>query len=174
MAGPDAEALRHRVIRYTVGMDEKDEPVGTLEGETIDRVILQDETRLYRAKVVLTYLDGPVYDFGPTDVMFQNPVKVYDDDMKQLGFASLDLEETPGDQRLTAEISIDYSCQERLLIETEAKFYARVFGKMAVPAMPLFDFQAPVPIIRLIIDGIQISTQRPADPRISHVGAPVV
>lgn len=143
----------------------------------IDRVILQDEVQLYRARVVLAVLDGPVFDFGPTTVEFPDgPVPVFADDGRtQLGFASVAMELGNGHFRLMADLSIDYACEERLLAETRSRqIYPRLYGKLSVAAIPLFDFQAPLVPTKLLVQGIVLSRRRPADERIVALGEPVL
>jgi len=149
-----------------------------IQEETIDRVILQDEVQLYRTRVILAHLDGPVFDFGPTTVEFPDmPVPVFADDGRtQLGFASVSLEQYVREgHRLMADLSIDYACEERLLAETRSRqIYPRIYGKLSVAAIPLFDFQAPLVPTKLLVQGIVLSRRRPADERIPALGEPVL
>src|SRR5688572_30335510 len=96
------------------------EPIGDVSGEiAFDKVINLNDVKLFRRKAVVAYLEGAVYDFGPASVSFDNPVPVFDDDDKKLGYAVLKKE----GNRLIADISIDYQCEERLLIENgDVKF----------------------------------------------------
>jgi len=150
----------------------REEEVGKLNGTpAVDRAYTQEETKLFRRKAVLTYLDGPVYDFDLDRVEFENPVPVYGSDMKKLGFAMVSVE----DNRILADITIDYSTEERLLAETgSTDLFPRFFGRMGVPAMALFDFQAPTQVLQLMLDGIQLSPDKPADPRLGRFGDPVL
>lgn len=139
-----------------------------------EREVKQEDVRLFRAKTALSYLDSAVYDFAPTEVEFQqNPVPVYGEDMKQVGYASVYLDQTAGGvQRLMADVTIDGATEERLLAETQSvKLYARPFGLMAVAAMPLFDFQARITPVRLRIDGVQLIRQKPFDERLAPFGS---
>lgn len=139
-----------------------------------DREHKQDEVRLYTAKTVLSYMDSEVYDLGPTQIEFrQNPVPVYGEDMKQLGYANVYMDATSGGiQRLMADVSIDAATEERLLAETQSvRLYARIFGVMGCAAMPLFDFQARVVPVRLRLDGVQLSRLKPTDERLAPFGA---
>lgn len=129
--------------------------------------------RLFRRKVVLAYLDSPVYDFEPTEIEFQNqPVPVYGEDMKPLGHAAVYLDRTgAGVQRLVADVTIDAASEERLLAETQqVKLYPRLFGVLAVAAIPLFDFHAPITPVRLRLDGVVLSRRAPADGRVPPFG----
>jgi hypothetical protein len=157
-------------------MDKDNEPIGELDDSApIDRVLNLDEARLFRRKTVLAYIDGPIYDFGPTDITVGSPLPVEDDNGKIIGFGSVDIEKTLTGHRLIAEIAIDYNCEERLLVETGSeKRYARVHGAMKVPAMPVFDFQAKMPVMSLAIRGIQLSRLAPSDERLKPFGAPVI
>ncbi len=151
-----------------------DDVVGDLAGDAdVDRVILQDEVKLFRARQTVAYLDGGVYDFAACSVTFgANPVPVYNDEMKQLGFASMSLLLDEGlRRRLFADISIDYATEERLLTETKSvKLYPRVFGQMRFPAMALFDFAQKLTPTYLRIDGIQLSRLPSNDPRVLPFG----
>jgi hypothetical protein len=149
------------------------ENVGTLDGDApVERVITQDEVKLYRSKGVVTYLDGGIYDFGAASVTFKaNPVPVLNDDNKTIGFASVTVvRDESGRRSLVADIAIDYSTEERLLAETGEKLWPRVFGTMRFAALPLFDFQQRLTPTYLRIDGIQISRVAPSDERIPRFG----
>lgn len=145
----------------------------TIEGEpAIERVILQEEVKLYRTKSAIAFLDGPVYDFAPATVEFgRSPLPVYSDDMKQLGFAEVKLEKTATGQSLIADMTIDYACEERLVAETQQeRRWPRLFGRMSVPAFPVFDFQQRIPVVKLVVDGIVISRDAPGDTRVVPFG----
>lgn len=150
-----------------------DEEICPLDGHPpIERVILGEDVKLYRARVILGYLDGPVYDFESAALHFGNdgPVPVHSDDGKNIGFASV----VYANGRFEADIAIDWACEERLLAETGEKIYARFFGTMNFKPMLLFDFQAKLGPTKLKIDGIVLSRQAPADPRVTPVGYPIL
>lgn len=138
------------------------------------RVITQDEVKLYRTRMTVAYLDGPVYDFGPTSVAFAaSPTPVYNDDNQQIGFASLSVEKTEAGRRIVAEIAIDYSTPERLLAETQSeKLFPWLFGAMRAAQLPVFDFQGQLPILGLMVHGVQFSRLPPTDTRICPLGWP--
>lgn len=143
----------------------------------IDRLIVQDEVKLYRTRVVLAYLDGPVFDFTGTAVIAgEDPVPVFGDGgQKAIGMATLDVEQARGTTRLVANIAIDYASEERLLAETKTKeIYPRFFGGLAFTPMPLFDFQKPLAPLKLRVDGIVLSRERPHDAQIPALGEPVL
>jgi hypothetical protein len=151
-----------------------EESVGILEGEpNVSRVIVQDEVKLYRVRATIAYLDGGVFDFGPTSVTFKsNPTPVYNDDNQQIGFADVGVVVAGNSgRRIEAAIAIDYATEERLLAETKSeRLYPRLFGSMKMAGSALFDFQARLVPFTLRIDGIQISRRAPADERIVPFG----
>jgi hypothetical protein len=154
---------------------ENENGIGALDAESaVDRVITQDEVKLYRFSCVLAHLDGPVYDFSSCTLRLdKNPMPVYSDDMKQIGFASVEPVRLATHKiiGIKANVSIDYSTEERLLLETHSvKLYPRVFGAMSVGNMAVFDFQRPLTPMTLRIDGIQVSRNRPQDQRIDAIG----
>lgn len=153
-------------------LEDPQEPVGALPDKTeIERVLVQDEVKLYRARCVIAYLDGGVYDFSDTELSIANPLPVYSDDMRQLGFASATLE----NGRVIADLAIDYACEERLLIESkDARIFPRVFGTMSLPQMLVFDFQVRLQVLKLDLHGIKLTRLEPVDDRLSPVGTPVL
>lgn len=158
--------------------ENKEEVVGDLDGEVpVERVINGDEVKLYRAHQVVAYLDGPIYDFGAASVAFGvNPLPVYTDEMKQIGFAQASIVRRGSDgmRYIVADIAIDYATEERLLAETGSeKRYPWVFGQMKVAAVALFDFHTRLTPLNLRIDGIQLSRLCPNDERISAFGSPL-
>lgn len=156
-------------------IENAEESVGILDGAPdVERVIVQDEVKLYRVRTTVAYLDGEVFDFGPTSVSFAtNPLPVVNDEGRQIGFASPSVVLEGGPRRLTAEIAIDYATEERLLAETKSeRRYPRIFGTMRMAAMPLFDFQQKLTPLMLRVDAIQISRLQPSDERIVPFGEP--
>lgn len=151
-----------------------EESVGTLDGEAaVERVIDGDQVKLYRARQVVAYLDGPIYDFAAASLGFNaSPLPVFDGDMKRIGFASTTVvRDERGHRSLVADISIEYATEERLLAETQSvKLYPRFFGTMKFGAIPLFDFYQRLTPTYLRIDGIQITRLRPVDERIVALG----
>lgn len=134
----------------------------------VDRVITEEDAHLFRAHGVLAYLDGPVYNFSSTLFELENPTPVYDDDQKKIGFATVAIENDP--KRIVADIVIDYATEARFLAQMDiVPMYARVFGGMGIPAMPLFDFAKPLQILKLVLKGIQLSRHAPADERITKL-----
>lgn len=155
-----------------------EENVGQLDGETpIERVILQDDVKLFRYRAVLAYLDGSVYDFSQAKISFENDlVPVFSEDRsRHLGFAKVELETVGGSKRLIADISIDYASEERLLAETqEVKVYPRICGRQGFPVIALFDFQGRLPVTFLRVDGVILSRKRPTDERVVAFGTTVL
>jgi hypothetical protein len=157
--------------------DKTEESVGSLTGPAaIERVFTQEETKVFSARAVLAYLDGPVFDFGACSVAFvSNPLTVFSDEMRPIGYAAPSIVTTAGGRRvLAAEVTIDYATEERLLVETGEALYPRVFGTMKIPGMALLDFQQRFVPLNLRIDGIQLSRRAPADERIVPFGKPVL
>lgn len=158
--------------------DQEDEPIGPLEGEVpIERVVVMEETRLYRAKAVLAYFDSPVFDLSRTSFSCDSdPVEVYDASGRRIGFARVEVDQTwGGSPRIVADISIDYATEERFLAETKSeKIYARFFGRLTLPATPLFDFHKPLVPSKLSIDGVMLTRDRPTDPRLEPFGGLVL
>lgn len=153
-----------------------EESVGALDGEApVERVVVQEEVKLFRARQVVSYLDGPVYDFAAASLGFNgSPLPVFDEHMKKIGFASTTVVRDDGARRIFADISIDYATETRLLAETgSVKLYPHLFGQMKFGAIPLFDFHQRLTPTYLRIDGIQISRLRPSDERISVFGSPL-
>ena len=145
--------------------------------QQVVKEIKQEDANLFRTKAVLVYLDSPVYDFSATEISFpQNPVPVYSEDReKHLGFATLYLDTRGGIQRIVAEIITDYATEERLLIETgEIRLYPRFYGRQGFRAQAMFDFTKPLEVFTLTVDGIILSTAKPADTRIAPLGTPVL
>ncbi len=128
--------------------------------------------RLFTKLVLLAYLDSPVYDFGPTEIDFKSdPLPVYSEDMKPLGFAAVSMDTRCDTPRLVAIVVIDAASEERLLAETkQVKLYPRLFGAMAMAGMPLFDFHAQLRPMKLRLDGIMLSRYAPTDKRVPPFG----
>src|SRR5690349_319432 len=122
-------------------MTKEDEQVGDLGPDApVDRVILQDDARVFRCAAVLTYMDTGVYNVL-VEPKYENPVPVFSGKNK-IGYANVVTEGDPltPNRRLVASIVIDYSTEERLLVEIgEERLYARYFGRLGVPASPYFD-----------------------------------
>jgi len=153
-----------------------DEPIGDLDAEiAVDKVFLQDETRLFRTKTVLTYMNTGVYNIM-VEPRYENPVPVYSGE-KKIGFATVTTEGDPlgTNRRLVAEIAIDYSTEERLLVEIgEERLYARYFGRLGVPGTAFFDLQEPLKVTLLTIDGIVLTDTKPFDERLKALGKPTL
>ncbi len=59
----------------------------------IERVILQEEVKLWRARTELMYFDSDVYDLTDSSIELASPMPVFTDTMRQIGFASVALVE---------------------------------------------------------------------------------
>jgi hypothetical protein len=152
-------------------MSEPDEQITPLtEPAPIERVIDGNEVKLYRARAVIAYLDGEVYDLEATVFQFEDSlVPVVSDDGRQLGFATVTIEGT----RVVADFGIDYASEERFLAETEAiKLYPHLYGSMVFMPMLTFDFHKRLAPTKLRIDGVVLSQKRPTDERVPALGKP--
>lgn len=125
--------------------------------------VADSNTRLFRARTVLTYLDTGTFNVKGAKIIFRDaPTPIFDSDDDQIGFASLRNE---GD-RIEADLTIEYDTEERLLAETESGLYARYFGSMTFGALPLLDLQKPLTVLALRVDGIKLTTHKPTDLRL--------
>jgi hypothetical protein len=154
--------------------DKKEGTVGSVGGEiAIEKVFAQDEISLYRAKAVLLNFNSPSYDFTNTSFTYlRNPVPVYSDGRdKKIGYANVYIE----NNRLVADIGIDYATEERFIAETKSeKMWPRFFGEAAVAAIHLFDFGGKLPVSQVRVYGIVISREQPSDKNIPSFGEPVL
>jgi hypothetical protein len=134
------------------------------------KIARQAEVRLWRATCDVTYLDSEVYDLSGSIIDIPSPLPVTDDQGRKIGFASVaHVNDSKGD-RLVAQIAIDYATEERFLTELSIKkLYPRLYGRMGLPMQPLFDFDAKLLVVRLKLDGIQLSALAPLDSRIKHL-----
>jgi hypothetical protein len=133
------------------------------EEQVVEKVFTPEDGKLYQLKeVYVTNLDSKVFDIFDSEVVIESPTPVYavGDDSKKIGFANLYMKDGPcGSRYLVAEINIEYSSEERLLIETGAvRLYARVFGRMHCERVHFFDFNERIRVDKLKIDGIQLSS----------------
>lgn len=124
--------------------------------------VADENTRLYRARTVLTYLDSGAFNMRGAKLGWRSPTPVQDSDGNEIGFASLRNE---GD-RIEADLTIEYDTEERLLAETGSGLYARFFGSMTFGALPLLDLQKPLIVLAMRVDGIKLTTHKPADLRL--------
>jgi hypothetical protein len=98
--------------------------------EDTERVVLLDNTRLFRVKTVLAKFEGMS---APVD--FQNPLPVRADG-RTLGWASIEV--CPGiEDTIQADIVFSYETPERFSIETEAqKLYGHLVGILGFAEEP--------------------------------------
>lgn len=149
-----------------------EESVGKLEGElAVEKVYTQEETRLYRCRAILAFLDdSSVFDMNDSVVSSRDtPIPVENDDGKLLGFATI---EVVGD-RLLADIAIDYSTPERLVAETRdgERHFARIVGTLFIEDAVFVDVQPSlIKAQELQVDKIVLSTKRPPDARLQAFG----
>lgn len=136
----------------------------------IDRVIVQDETKLARYEGVMAYLDSRVYDFTECELEIASPVPVHSPDMQKIGFAEIHLEDQGGPLRLVGSLSIDYATEERFESDLDIRpFYPRIFGRLLMPGQATFDFAARMKVLRLSVEGVKLCTEPPTDGRIKRV-----
>jgi hypothetical protein len=156
----------------------EDNEIGKLEGQVeIERVILQEEVKTFSAKVALAYFDGPVFDFSRCTFRTQDSlIPVYDSYGKKLGFANVYVDTVGETSRLVGDMSIDYACEERLLIENgDIKYYARVSGFYKIDhEYEYLDFKNPIKPHSLVVTSITLTTTPGKDPRLGPVGSLVI
>ena len=141
----------------------------------VDHVFLQEDTRLYRATVVLAVLDSETLDFDQSKVEFAQPLPVYDEDSRLLGFASGEVR----NGKVVAEIQIDYACPERLSAQLKegVKFYPRMVGTILLKTSkePFLDLYAPKrKVDEIQVASIVLATQHSGDGRLGALGEPVL
>lgn len=152
-----------------------DEPIDPLPQTppVIERVITEEDGKTYRARACLVKtIEGPFATDGFRGFSFPNPVPVHSVDGRRIGFAELEWD----GKQLMAEVVIDYASQERLLIETGEKLYARPVGVVVLKNTddPCIDFQDPIEIVRARVEKVLLTTTAPRDERIDPLGKPVV
>lgn len=155
--------------------DIAEESLGILDGTlAIERVITQEDARLYRAKAILAYLDDSSLDFSKATITTEgNLVPIESEDGKLLGYASVDLV----NNRLLAEVAIDYATPERLSAEMREglRYYPRIRGSIQVLDGVFVDItpiKAQVQYLEIL--KLVLSTERPSDPRLQALGEPVL
>jgi hypothetical protein len=126
-----------------------------------ERVITQDDARLFRAKVYLLESD-PVVTFREARIEHVNPLPVYDDTGRLIGGASVVVE----DGRVRADLVFDYASPERLDIETEQRVYAHPRGtfRWDVQDLPLSSYderEDPARVLFVKLVGITLSGTLP-------------
>lgn len=134
----------------------------------IERVTLQEEVKLFRCSTVLAYLDSKVFNLHQAELQIPNPVPVHDQANRRVGFALVEVRQGSLGKYLHADISFDYATEERLLIQNRERLWAYPFGSLQVnPAsLQVFEFQKPLAVQRLQIDGIQLLHRTPQDHRL--------
>jgi hypothetical protein len=134
-----------------------------------DRIILQEETRLYRGRVLLANVPTGYYDIKPAvDRARALPVPVYGADRRHIGYATLVFDNvslTYG--YLKADLTIDYACPERLDIENRI-LYARIAGRLDLKISTYLEI-GDTPIV-LNVFGIHLVPDKPKDNTIPPVG----
>lgn len=154
-----------------VTLSEREEEVEPLAGvPAVERVVTEEDGRTFRCRALVAYLDSEVYDLDGVTVGFSNPVPVRGISNQVIGFANLWVD----GGRILADASIEYASEERLLAETQSqRLYARPYGRLAVDPMPVFEFHARLPVRSLVVDGLQLLPDVPADARAVPFGVPV-
>lgn len=124
-----------------------------------ERVISQQDVRLYRAQV---YLLGSTSEmsFAGARIEYLNPLPVYDDTGKLIGGANVSCEPSGG--KLRADLVFDYAIPERLDIETDQPVYAHPRGWLLLnsPVQPLSFYdaaQGPALVASVKLVGVTIS-----------------
>jgi hypothetical protein len=142
-----------------------------------DTVYDQADIKLYRARIVLDYVDRTAYDLSKTKyrVPADAPVKVFDGDDRLIGFGSIVFVKN----HFEADIAVDYATEERLLIETgEIKIYGRLRGHLQMPRrledQYVLDLQSKPAVDTMVVSDIILSRVKPGDDRVLPVGAPVL
>ncbi len=162
---------------------EKNE-TAVLDGEVaVERVIVQEEVRLYRVSKTVARLDSDIYDFEDAKTVFlETPLPVYNSVGDRIGFASIHVDTgCYGHRRIDADISIEYETEERLLSETQSlKIYPVLRGWMSfIDSSPLawadgfLDFQAKKKKVGTVyVSGLFLTSERPSDKRITPLSQP--
>jgi hypothetical protein len=128
------------------------------------RVIDQNEVKLYKEKAIIAYLDVP-------SVKVPNPTPVENDEGKIIGQAHVFIY----NQKLIADVLIDYSTPERLSAETRdgVRYWVRAVGMFEVEVDRLLDFGKPI-VAAVQIKKLVLSTERPYDRRLLPFGDPIL
>ncbi len=141
----------------------------------VDRVLLQDEVKLYRARAVLAYLDSPHYDYDDTVVSYENPLPVRNEEGALIGHANIALV----NGRIIGDVLIEYASPERLVAETRqgVRHYPRLMGTSmgTLSASPFVDtFGKKLKVLALTVKGITLSAHASSDERLQPLGEPVL
>lgn len=132
--------------------------------------ITPENTKTFEIQTVYAYLDGQVYDFSPLPKDLSLLVDVLSDDRRRkLGYATVFVDSK---NRLAGTIYIDYSSEERLLVETGAiKLWPRLLGVLdSAVSSEFISIQAPRPCYSLRVDAVVLSRVRGADERLPYAG----
>jgi hypothetical protein len=137
----------------------------------IEKVTLQEEVKLFRCTTVLAYTDSKVFGLRSTEFEIPNPVPVHDQNNRRVGFALVEIKQGFGGRYLQAEISMDYATEERLLVQNGERLWAYAFGTLRVnpKSLQVFDFQRPLTVEHLKIEGVQILARAPTDHRLDPI-----
>lgn len=141
----------------------------------VERVIVQDEVKLYRARAILAYLDSPYHDYSDAVIAIENPLPVINDMGQLIGHAHAELV----GNRIVAEVAIEYSSPERLVAETRqgVRHYPRIVGveHCKLVGQPFIDTHGDKTyIVALTIEGITLSERASTDKRLYPLGEPVL
>jgi hypothetical protein len=100
--------------------ESKSEDIEPLPMESaVDRVLDLDDAKTYRVETTVLILDDyvPSYGYAGAAVLFKNPVPVYSDEGRGIGFAALSVT----GRAVEAEIFLRYDTNERFLLETKSQ-----------------------------------------------------
>src|SRR5271165_966595 len=140
-----------------------------------ERVILQQDVRMYEERAILAYLDSPYFDYSKVALALEkNPFPVKNDDGDQVGFANIYAQ----NGKLVAEVTLDYHQPERLSAETRdgVRHWLRMNGTIVLQPSedPFLDLLGNRQVARLIsLEYLVLSTRRPSDRRLLPLGEPV-
>jgi hypothetical protein len=130
----------------------------------IERVISQQDVRLYRAQVFLLE-STPTHSFSGAHVEYLNPLPVYDSTGRLIGGATIVQRALDGSVRV--DLVFDYAVPERLDIETDQPVYAHPRGLFYFTSHPQplspydgndFDQRSRVSVVKL--KGITLSNRK--------------
>lgn len=125
---------------------------------TIDKVVLEEEVKLFRANVILLPLWSSFYDWSEAKLEWPSPVPVTDDSCFRIGSADV-----YSDGRfIRAKVVIDYQCPERFNIQTGQDIYAHPMCVIDVDEAGLLDPLSPCKVTGFRLKSIKLRTDKPA------------
>lgn len=144
--------------------------------ELNERIYFENDVKIYQTKAILSYLNSPFLEFSRnTRYLILNPIPVHNDDGKEIGFADVFLI----NNRLVANISLDYATPERLASETKEglQYYPHVKGILELEEemewrLDLYGKRKKV--LGLEILSIKLLPYPTEDPRLDSLGKPIL